>query len=305
LHELICFFVQKEYVVHKEGLIVISGASSGIGKDAAITLAKQGFHVYAGVRSQKDVDKLVSEGKELKIEKFYVPVILDVTKEETIKSLREKVISSGIPLVAVINNAGITGRYPVESTNISFAKNMFEINYFGAISLTQYLLPMIRKNNGRILFVSSVAAFAWVYGSSTYAGTKRAVEALVDGLRLEMSEFGVSVTSIQPGYIRTNIEAAGITTPETIGISEEQVKIYGRFWNKSADFRKKAFATAPGPEVTSAVILEAITNPYPKTRYVVGPATRLLSGSQLSKILPFIPERLVDYISLRDFFKDE
>jgi len=289
-----------EYTVHKSGIIVISGASQGIGKHAAFEMAKAGYTVYAGVRSEKDAKKMREEASQLSVE----PVILEVTNEEHILTLKKKIIASGLPLVAVVNNAGISGRFPCEHVNLTYAKNMFEVNYFGAISLTHHLLPLLRQHKGRVLFVTSVAGLVWPYGSAVYSGTKRAMEAFSDALRMEMLEFGVSVSSIIPGYIKTNIMSAGMTDPkEHLGLTDEQIQPYNYFWTYAHKVRAKSFDTAPGPEVTSEAIKDAITNPYPRTRYVVGPATSLLSGYQISMLVPLLPERVVDYLALKEFEK--
>jgi len=292
------------YPVHHNGIVVVSGASSGIGKHAAFGLAAEGFIVYAGVRSEKDVEKLNSENVDKSRGGGVVPVIFDVTKEETLITLKNKVLNSGLPLVAIVNNAGVSGRFPVEHANISHARHMFDVNYFGTLSLTQHFLPLIRKSKGRILFVSSVASFAWAYGSSIYSGTKRAVEALVDSLRIELREFEVSVSSIQPGFIRTNIESASrISNYRDFGVTDDQYEEYKYFWDNCNKGRAKSFENAGSVELTTNAIIDAITSSKPQTRYVVGPATSLLTGYQISMLLRFIPERIVDILAFKEYRK--
>eukprot|EP01125_Pyxidicula_operculata_P014105 TRINITY_DN4685_c0_g1_i1.p1 TRINITY_DN4685_c0_g1~~TRINITY_DN4685_c0_g1_i1.p1 ORF type:complete len:316 (+),score=67.35 TRINITY_DN4685_c0_g1_i1:15-962(+) len=293
---LLEFAFRKEYKVYSEGVILISGTSSGIGRHAVFELAKHNFTVIAGVRKQQDIDSLNEEAKKLKLEKRVVPILLDVSKDgsitESVKTVTEFLKSSGLPFIALVNNAGIGGRSPLESMNIENSKYIFDVNYWGSISLTQAYLPFLRKNQGRVLFVSSVQGFVATYGSTAYAGSKHAMEAAVDALRLEMDEFGVSVSSIQPGYIDTNIKDSGMTDPKK-EVTEEQYQVYKKFWDRFQQDREKNFASGASPAVTSEAILDAIVNPFPKTRYPVGP-TGTFSASQVSLLKRFLPDRLAD-----------
>jgi len=133
---------------------------------------------------------------------------------------------------------------------------------------------------------------------------KRAVEALVDSLRIELREFEVSVSSIQPGFIRTNIESASrISNYRDFGVTDDQYEEYKYFWDNCNKGRAKSFENAGSVELTTNAIIDAITSSKPQTRYVVGPATSLLTGYQISMLLRFIPERIVDILAFKEYRK--
>jgi len=173
------YAIRQEYVVHKSGVILITGASTGIGRHAAIEMAKSGYVVFAGVRKDKDGEDVINEASKLGV-KGIVPVILDVTKTQEIKRAREKIEDflashSGLPFVGLVNNAGISSRCPLESVPIENAKWIFEVNFWGMLEVTQEFLPLIRQHKGRVVSVSSIAGLISVAGSSIYSASKRAL----------------------------------------------------------------------------------------------------------------------------------
>jgi short-subunit dehydrogenase len=175
-----------------------------------------------------------------------------------------------------VNNAGISFTTPFESVPIADAKEVFEVNYWGTLEATQKFLPLIRQHKGRVVSVSSLMGIVAMPGSTIYSGTKWAMEAAMDSLRLEMQNFGVSVSVVEPGYIKTPIEEKGFQSKDLV--SPEQYELYKSFWEKSlkgrcgnfsviiVQGRVKNFENAPGPEITSEVIKDALVNPYPRTR---------------------------------------
>jgi len=199
----------------------------------------------------------------------------------------------GLPLVGIVNNAGISGRVPVEAAPLGEIKSLFNTNYFGTVDLTQAFLPLIRKDKGRIVFISSVAGLTGTYGGAFYGGTKRAMEGLADSMRLEMNPFGVSVSSVLPGYIKTSIENK-VRTHEDLNVPKEKYLLYQNFFDNMLHRRKQVFKNAYGPEVTSEAVLQALTDPYPKTRYYVGDDGEFFSAQALSILLGILPDRLVD-----------
>jgi len=292
--------LRKEFKVHSSGAVVISGTSSGIGRDAVFALAKHGFVVFCGVRSVQDIKSLEEEAVTFNLEEKVRPILMDVVNSTQIDAAVVEVSSflkeTGLPMVGVVNNAGISNRYPIETVILDKARQLFEVNYFGGLVLTQKFLPLIRQHQGRILFISSISGIAPLPGSGIYSSTKRALEALVDSLRMEMLPFGVSVTSILPGYIKTPISGKGFSNyNETV--SEELYKIYKLFFETVGPKRASVFKDAPGPQVTSEAILQAMVEQYPRTRYFIGSA-----GDFPIKIIPIllgiIPDRLADFIKM-------
>jgi len=158
--------------------------------------------------------------------------------------------------------------------------------------MTQKFLPLIRQHQGRILFISSLAATVSLYGDGIYAASKRAIEGLVDALRSEMLPFGVSVTSIAPGYIKTAISSKHITNYRQI-IPPSIYDVYESYFTSLPASRAAKFKSSPGPEITSEVIVDAITNPYPHTRYYRGFAV-ILPIEWVPLLVGMFPDRLTD-----------
>jgi len=183
---------------------------------------------------------------------------------------------------------------PVESIPIDAARDVFEVNFWGFIKTTQKFLPLIRKHTGRVITVSSIHGVISTQGSSIYSATKRAMEGAVDSLRQEMSEFGVSVSSVLPGYIKTAIAEKG--TDWINKVSEDQRELYSSFWQRIVAGRKKSHDNASGPEVTSAAIIHALTDPHPYTRYAAGDAHGI-PGSIILSFVTMLPDRLLDWLT--------
>jgi len=291
-------YLRREYKVHEDGVIVISGTSTGIGRHAAFELAKKGYTVFCGVRSEKDIVSLDEEAKALGLEKRVRAIIMDVVNVDQVEAAVKEVDSflskTGLPMVGIINNAGISMHYPVETIPLADAKYIFDVHVFGSITMTQKFLPLIRKHRGRILFISSLSATVSLYGAGIYAASKRAIEGLVDSLRMEMYPFGVSVTSVAPGYIKT-ARAYNIIPNYRQIIPTALYDVYESFFTGLQESRSARFRPAPGPEVTSEDIVDAITNPYPRTRYYPGSAV-ILPIELVPILVGIFPDRLVDLI---------
>jgi short-subunit dehydrogenase len=180
-YSIVHFGLQKEYVVNNSGLILISGASTGIGRHAAESLAKEGYVVLAGVRKESDYND-ISNWNSKDNKGFMIPVKFDVSDHESIVNaihiVKSEMTKRNLPLVAVVNNAGIGRNTVLEYHSIADAKNLFDINVFGLIDLTQMTLPLLRLSNGRIINVGSVAGFFTLPENGIYSSSKFAVEAL-------------------------------------------------------------------------------------------------------------------------------
>jgi len=185
----------------KKQSILITGASSGIGKACALYLDQLGYKVYAGVRKDSDKQQLSSEGSER-----LIPVILDVTNRESIIAA-EKFISEEIeyPLYGLVNNAGAGISGVIEATPLEEFRNLLEINVLGVHQVTQSFLPLLRKNRGRIVNIGSSAAFFAGPGSGPYAASKFALRAYTDSLRIELKQFDMDVSLVAPGAVESKI----------------------------------------------------------------------------------------------------
>jgi len=282
--------------VHQTGVIVITGCSSGIGRHAAIELATRGYHVFASVRKDKDKQSLLEEAKNLK--GSVVPVLFDVTNstqiEQAVKEVTAFLEKKKLPFVGLVNNAGVGGRGPVETLDMPSARKMFDTNYWGSFETTQQFLPLLRSSKGRVVFISSVAGVVSIYGSGAYSATKHAMEIFADSLRLEMVPFGVSVSVVEPGYIKTNITQNAYLPPKQ---TPEQEKAYHRFWDAVNNERKENFDSyGAEPTVTTDVIIHALLNKNPHTRYPVGPADGIYTARMVVFLTSTFPDRLADIL---------
>ena len=271
---LLYSLLKKPYPVHNSGAILISGASTGIGNHAAVTLANTNkqFVVYAGVRKEKDFKAIL----DLKLPNL-LPILLDVTDELSVQKAISVIKESGQPLIALVNNAGIHRSSFLEYHAISDLKYIFETNYFGMARLTQVSLPLLRESKGRIVQISSVAGKISTVLSGGYSSSKFAMESFSDALRREVDHFGISVSIVEPAYVKTNIfESSKEASKEIIDTQlsdkdRDNMKVLYSHLFSEEKINKilKSFEQAAEPTVTSEAIVHAITSKNPQTRYVV------------------------------------
>ena len=301
----VSLFGSKTYTVHQSGIVVITGASTGIGRHAAEYLAQkhQSYLVLAGVRRASDAENIQHMG----ISNLH-PIIIDVTDHDSVvravdevKALIEK---TALPLIAVVNNAGIAQRSTLEFHRIESIRTIFDTNYFGVIDLTQQVLPLLRASKGRIINISSVRGFLSGPLFSSYAASKFALEALSDGLRREVAQFGISVSVVQPAYVKTPIvdkmyDAYKGGQPNYMSKSiydDEFQSLYSRYYDEKARKKfDKELELASGPIVTSEVIEDAIVSATPRTRYTVASAAGL-PAIALKWILWALSDRMRDVL---------
>ncbi len=186
-----------------EKVALVTGSSSGIGLQTALSLAKDGYHTFASMRN-------TVKGKELeeiaKKENLPIEVIeLDVDKEESIVSAIKKIIENAGRLDVLVNNAGYGQFGCTEDVSIEDFKKQFETNFFSVVRIIQEVAPIMRKqNSGNIINISSVAGRMGLPGSPAYISSKFALEGLGECLRYELGQFGIKTTLIEPGVIKTN-----------------------------------------------------------------------------------------------------
>jgi len=292
---------KRQYIVHPTGVIFITGASTGIGNHAVFELAKLNYTVFCSVRKASDVSHMNSQAQKLNLQNYVKPIIMDVVNSDQIKEAKEEITKfvklKNLPFVGLINNAGISTRYPVELLPLDLARNMMDINFFGVLQVTQEFLPLIREYKGRILAVSSVSGVASLPGRAIYCATKRAIEGFIDALRLEMIPFEVSVTSILPGYVQSSISDK---LPNYDNVPPEKYELYRKYLDTVLSENKKDRSSAPGPEVTSEAIVHAITDPYPHTRYYMG-YTGDFPPYAVAWLHGILPDNLIDYVKLKRY----
>ena len=245
----------------QEKVILITGASSGIGFDAAQMLARQGHRVYAAARRTALMEPLKELG---------VHVIgMDVTDEASMVQGVEAVIQAEGRIDVLVNNAGYGYLGAIETVSMEEARRQLEVNVFGLARLTQLVLPYMRKQgSGRIVNTSSIAGKMVIYMGGWYNVTKFSVEAFSDALRMEMKPFGIDVVMIEPGAIKTDWGpiAARHLKESSAGTAYEEV---GTQWASNIDWFYKTNMLSK-PSVVAKAISRAVNKRHPKTHYRTG-----------------------------------
>ena len=268
-------------------LVVVTGASTGIGAATAHELANRGFHVLAGVRRDRDADALRSERIE--------PLALDITVDAAIAAVAERVGGDPghRPLRALVNNAGIAVNAPVETLPMKEWHRQFDVNFFGHVAMTQALLPALLGSSGTVVNISSVGGRVAMATYGAYAGSKFALEAMSDALRREVAEFGVKVVIVEPGAVITEMADRGVATADGLAaqMTPDQHQRYDALVG-AITTQARTFARDGVPAKKAAtVIAEAITAKDPKTRYTVG-----RDAAIIVRLARLAPDRFLDAI---------
>ncbi|MFP7255293.1 dehydrogenase [Virgibacillus sp. 7505] len=268
-------------------LVIVTGTSSGIGRATAEQLAAEGFHVLAGVRRQEDADKIKRKNIE--------PVIVDVTKIDTLKALAERVAQDplGRPLRAVVNNAGIAVNAPLEMVPLDEFRRQIEVSVIGQVAVIQALTPALLNSGGRVVNIGSIGGKVSMPGFGIYSAAKYAMEAINDSLRREMSSFGLKVIMITPGGVSTGLSEQGITTAARLAklMTPDQHRRHDRLFD-AVKVQAETWATdGISPEKVAAVVSRAIHVSKPRTRYTVGRDSALLI-----RLVRILPDKLLDWM---------
>lgn len=267
-------------------LVLVTGASTGMGAAAAHQLARRGFHVLAGVRRDRDGDAIRAAGVE--------PVILDITEPEHVNALAARVAADPRALHGLVNNAGIQVNGPVEALPMEQWRWVFEVNLFGHIAVTQALLPALLHSKGRVINISSIGGRAAMATYGAYAGAKFALEAVSDSLRREVAPLGVHVVVVEPGGVRTEMATRGVATANDVAarMTPDQAERYGSLVQANNALMSSGTASGLTADAAARVIVKAVTTRRPRARYTAGrdaamiiPLTRILSDRMLDRIL--------------------
>ena len=238
--------------------VLITGASSGIGKAIAIRLQQEGYFVYAAARRVAQMRDLEDMGA--------TALKMDVTREEDIVAGVERIGEERGGTDILVNNAGFGLYGPVEDTPLDAARYQFEVNLFGLARLTQLVLPRMReKRAGKIVNISSIGGKVYSPLGSWYYATKHALEGWSDCLRWELKRFGIDVIIIQPGLIRTEFGDVAF------GELKEKMRhsAYSRIFDRLAE-RLDGYGGGSSPTVIADVVLKAVRAKRPRTRYAAG-----------------------------------
>jgi NAD(P)-dependent dehydrogenase (short-subunit alcohol dehydrogenase family) len=260
------------------GTVVITGASTGIGRAAALRLARAGFSVLAGVRREEDgADLRAQDGR---IE----PVLVDVTDTGQIASLAARV--GGAPLAGLVNNAGIAVAGPLEGVPIDLVRRQYEVNVFGLLAVTQALLDPIRSGQGRIVNIGSIGGRINTPYVGPYSSSKAAVRSLSASLRRELRPWDIHVALVEPGALDTPIWRKGEQgSQEVIDALPDRVRtLYARPLDALLTATRKIAANASSADDAAQAIEHALTAERPKAVYTVGRQARIQGA--LHSVLP-------------------
>ncbi|WP_105619644.1 oxidoreductase [Vallitalea okinawensis] len=240
---------------------LVTGASSGIGFDAAIDLKDKGFIVYGAARRMEKLKALESKGVKI--------IQLDVTNEESMTNCVEKITKMEGRIDVLVNNAGYGSFGAIEDVPMEEARRQIEVNIFGLARMTQLVLPYMRRNKfGRIINISSMGGKMYSSFGGWYHATKFAVEALSDCMRMEVKEFGIDVVLIEPGIIKTDWGTIAADNLEKASMSGAYRK---RASKAAASMRKNYGGKNPSnPKIIANAIVKGATANKPKTRYLIG-----------------------------------
>ncbi len=257
-------------------VVLITGATSGIGKITAEYLAGKGFKVYGTSRNPKE-NKLP-----------FNLIALDLNRSETIYNAVLTIVKNEGKIDVLINNAGIGITGAVEETPTDEIRRAFETNFFGAIEVMKAVLPQMRKQkSGLIINVTSIAGYMGLPFRGIYSATKGALEIITETIRMEVKEFGVKVVNIAPGDFATNIVAGRYHTP----VFKDSV--YKENYQKNLELMDEHVNFGSDPKEMAEQIYRIIKNPNPKIHYKVGDLMQKFS-IVLKRILPDkIYERLI------------
>ena len=246
---------------HKHKVALVTGASSGMGKDFARALIAEGMTVYAVARRVDRMEDLKQAGA--------IVMPMDITNEDQVMKVVDAIETDHGNVDVLINNAGFGLYGAMEDTSLDDARYQFDVNLFGLARLTQLLLPGMRnKRSGKIINISSMGGKVYTPLGNWYHATKHALEGWSNCLRIELAQFGIDVVIIEPGLIDT--EFGDVVLQPMIQRSGQGA--YKGLVNKLADGLKESYEKVGGsnPEVITQLVLKAVRARKPRTRYVAG-----------------------------------
>jgi NAD(P)-dependent dehydrogenase (short-subunit alcohol dehydrogenase family) len=254
---------------------LVTGASSGIGAACARRLESAGWRVFSGVRSAGDGPA----GTE---------VLIDVTDSEQIRAAAERIGE----LDALVNNAGIAIAMPLEFLPLDELRRQLDVNVIGQVAVTQAFLPHLRRSRGRIVFVGSIAGKSALPFLGAYAASKHALEAIADTLRIELRPFGVEVSLVEPGTIKTPIWTKSAALAELLADSAppELGELYGERIAAFGRIARERGAKGASADAVALAVEQALTKGRPRTRKLVGRDAKLRSGVER------LPDRVRDSV---------
>lgn len=262
-------------------VVLVTGASAGIGKATALVLAQGGYTVYGAARRTEKLNDLKQAG--------IIPIAMDVTDEGSMQAGVNIILAKEKKIDVLVNNAGFGSYGAIEDVSLTDARYQLEVNLFGAARLIQLVLPSMRKQRwGKIVNISSIGGKIATPFGGWYHASKFALEGLSDSLRNEVKPFGIDVIVIEPGGIKS--EWSGIAFDSLVKVSGKTA--YGSMADMFANAFRGTEGKNPEPVIIGNLIKKAIEAEKPKARYAAGfmarptlIARKLLSDKQMDKLM--------------------
>lgn len=254
-----------------QGIVLVTGASTGIGKATALKLARRGYLVFAGVRRDESGAALLAEadaGSRLR------PLILDVTNQQHVADAVDQVTDEmdGLPLRGIVNNAGIAVAAPLEFLPVDDLRQQFEVNVIGQVAVSQAFLPLLRQHRGRLIYVGSISGLVSTRMLGAYSASKFALEAVADAFRRELRPHGVGVSLVEPGRVATPIWDKSLEDglARMSALEPEAHEYYGELVDELIDGAKEAATAGVSPDAVARAVEHALEARRARTRYFVG-----------------------------------
>jgi NAD(P)-dependent dehydrogenase (short-subunit alcohol dehydrogenase family) len=263
-------------------IVLVTGASSGIGRACAEYLAARGYRVY-GASRRAEAGALVEA------------VRMDVRDDASVRDAVAAVIAREGRIDVVVNNAGIALAGAVEDTSLEEARQQFEVNFFGVLRVCRAVLPLMRQQgSGHIVNIGSIGGLVAIPFQGLYSASKFALEGLTESLRLEAGGLGIHIVLIEPGDCQTGLTGNRNSTGESQSNPAYRDRFQKAVARMAADEQN-----GPGPEVVARLLHRVVSHPYPRLRYTVGPAPeraavwlkRLLPYAAIEKLMSFYYSR--------------
>jgi NAD(P)-dependent dehydrogenase (short-subunit alcohol dehydrogenase family) len=275
------------------GAVVVTGASSGIGRASVEKAAAHGWRVFAGVRDQAAADRIRRLAPEC-----IVAMRLDITEPDEVEAAAKLVADElgGRPLTGLFNNAGATWPCPIEYLDMADFRRQLEVNLIGHLAVIKAFLPQLRRPGGRILATSSPGAKIAAPFMAGYVAAKAGLEGICAVLRTELAPDGIDVSIIEPGFVATEMRHKLHRDTEAViaGLPEAGQRRFAAVLRQVMAGVQREAANGARPDVVADAVWHALTDPRPKVRHPAGPgARRVLTLARL------LPDRVMDRVVAR------
>jgi len=283
-------------------VVIITGTSSGIGRDLALEMAETGYTVFATVRKQQDGDGLLAAAKSF-AKRIHI-FLVDVAKPEDIarvsQEMEKTLLDLDLPLAGLVNNAGYAALLPAELTSHDAFVSSLRVNLMGTVDLCRALMPTLRARKGRIVNIGSIAAWFVPPWYGNYAAAKAGLSAWSSSLRREVACFGVSVSVVEPGSIKTSLQAKMSSGIATVLETLDRTEFPGADLYSVAPLQRMfRMGRAASAEHVVRAVRHALESRFPKTRYLVGWDARLFA------LLSWLMDEAFLDLALANFFAED